>query len=118
MMKNEKLTRYSKVKFATIFVTFMRKLPLMNRLKAKPVRSLHPIQSQRDHASSLQLTSSSTDATPGLLPAEEHLRTCIEALPRHMTWLSTERGTSRSLKAAGQWFSTAVYPQRGQRDWG
>lgn len=45
---------------------------------------------------------------PPYYPPNAHLRACIEAAPRHMTWLSTARGASRSPKAAGQWFSNAA----------
>ncbi|WP_169576936.1 tyrosine-type recombinase/integrase [Sediminimonas qiaohouensis] len=45
---------------------------------------------------------------PAYYPSSEDLRTCIEAAPKHLTWLSTARGGSRSPKAAGQWFSKAA----------
>lgn len=45
---------------------------------------------------------------PHYCPPNAHLRACIEAAPRHMTWLSTAPRASRSPKAAGQWFSSAA----------
>ena len=43
-------------------------------------------------------------------PADwHHVRAAIEAVPtRHMTWLTTEAGHSRSPKSASQWFSAAA----------
>lgn len=41
-------------------------------------------------------------------PKPVFLRACIEAAPRHMTWLSTAHGSARSPKAAGMWFSAAA----------
>lgn len=45
---------------------------------------------------------------PTYYPDADHLRACIEAAPKHMTWLSTARGAARSGKAAGQWFATGA----------
>lgn len=45
---------------------------------------------------------------PPWYPDATDLRACIEAAPRHMTWLSTARGSSRSGKAAGSWFAKAA----------
>lgn len=45
---------------------------------------------------------------PSYYPANEYLRASIEAAPRHLTWLSTAAGSSRSVKAAGSWFVKAA----------
>ena len=45
---------------------------------------------------------------PGYYPDARHLIECIESAPRHLTWLSTASGASRSAKAAGSWFSQAA----------
>lgn len=45
---------------------------------------------------------------PPYYPPSDHLRACIEAAPRHLTWLSTAKGAGRSGKAAGAWFSKAA----------
>lgn len=45
---------------------------------------------------------------PAFYPPSDDLRACIEAAPRHLTWLSTRAGSSRSAKAAGQWFAAAA----------
>lgn len=45
---------------------------------------------------------------PAYYPAPDHLRACLEAAPKHMTFLSTVRGASRSPKAARQWFAKAA----------
>lgn len=45
---------------------------------------------------------------PPYYPPSGDLRACIEAAPRHLTWLSTAKGASRSGKSAGSWFSGAA----------
>ncbi len=45
---------------------------------------------------------------PKWYPSNADLIACIEAAPKHMTYLSTRKGASRSGKAAGQWFSKAA----------
>lgn len=45
---------------------------------------------------------------PDFYPDNAHLCACLELAPRHLTWLSTARGASRSKKAAGQWFAKAA----------
>jgi site-specific recombinase XerD len=45
---------------------------------------------------------------PDWLPHNPHLRPALDALPRHLTWLSTKAGASRSDKALGNWFTTAA----------
>lgn len=47
-------------------------------------------------------------SAPHYYPPSDHLRACIEAAPRHLTYLSTAKGAARSPKAAGQWFSAAA----------
>ncbi|MEI4470961.1 tyrosine-type recombinase/integrase [Frigidibacter sp. MR17.24] len=38
----------------------------------------------------------------------DRLKACIDAAPRHMTWIITERGAARSVKAFSQWFAAAA----------
>lgn len=45
---------------------------------------------------------------PAWYPPNADLIACIEAAPRHLTYLSTRTGSSRSGKAAGQWFAKAT----------
>lgn len=45
---------------------------------------------------------------PHWFPASASLAECIARAPRHLTYLSTERGGSRSDKAFGNWFSDAA----------
>lgn len=45
---------------------------------------------------------------PAFYPEATHLKACLAAAPKHMTWLSTKSGASRSPKAAAQWFSAAA----------
>jgi integrase len=45
---------------------------------------------------------------PAYYPPSDDLRACIEAAPKHLTWLSTAKGASRSGKAAGAWFAKAA----------
>lgn len=47
-------------------------------------------------------------APPVYYPDNTHLVACLDAAPKHLTWISTERGASRSKKAAGQWFARAA----------
>lgn len=47
-------------------------------------------------------------AAPPYYPSSADLRACLDAAPKHLTWLSTKRGASRSPKAAGSWFSRAA----------
>ncbi|WP_428516346.1 tyrosine-type recombinase/integrase [Roseovarius sp.] len=48
------------------------------------------------------------DNPPTWYPSNADLRACIEAAPKHLTYLSTRAGASRSAKAAGQWFAGAA----------
>jgi len=48
------------------------------------------------------------DNPPPWYPDAAHLRACLAAAPRHMTWLTTQDGASRSRKSASQWFSAAA----------
>ena len=41
-------------------------------------------------------------------PDSADLRACLDRAPRHMTWLTTAQGASRSHKATSQWFSAAA----------
>ncbi len=45
---------------------------------------------------------------PRYYPDSTDLRVCIEAASRHLTWMSTASGSSRSSKAAGAWFTKAA----------
>lgn len=45
---------------------------------------------------------------PAWFPPTADLSACIAAAPRHMTYLSTRKGASRSGKAAGAWFVRAA----------
>jgi integrase len=45
---------------------------------------------------------------PPFYPSSDDLRAALDRAPRHMTWISTARGSSRSHKAAAQWFSAAA----------
>lgn len=49
-----------------------------------------------------------TCPAPDWFPASPYLADCIEAAQRHMIFLSTARGASRSSKAFGAWFSAAA----------
>lgn len=44
---------------------------------------------------------------PAWFEASTHFAECIEAAPRHMTFLTTRAGASRSHKALSSWFSRA-----------
>jgi integrase len=48
------------------------------------------------------------DNPPHYYPSNKDLLACIDASPRHLTYLSTAKGGSRSPKAAGQWFAQAA----------
>ncbi|SEK39042.1 tyrosine-type recombinase/integrase [Pacificibacter marinus] len=48
------------------------------------------------------------DNPPHYYPSNTYLQACIDASPRHLTYLSTAQGGSRSPKAAGQWFAQAA----------
>jgi integrase len=48
------------------------------------------------------------DYCPDWFEPSPYLRDCIDAAPRHMVFLSTAAGHSRSVKAARQWFAKAA----------
>lgn len=48
------------------------------------------------------------DHCPAWFEPSPHLKECIDAAPRHMVFLSTASGHSRSVKAARQWFAQAA----------
>lgn len=48
------------------------------------------------------------DNCPGWFEPSPYLRDCIDEAPRHMVFLSTAAGHSRSVKAARQWFAKAA----------
>lgn len=45
---------------------------------------------------------------PQWFPASPYLAECIAKAPRHLTYLSTERGAARSDKAFGNWFASSA----------
>jgi integrase len=45
---------------------------------------------------------------PDWFEACDHYHTCVNAAPRHMTYLTTKAGASRSAKAVASWFSRAA----------
>lgn len=45
---------------------------------------------------------------PSWFEPSPYLQECIDAAPRHMVFLSTKGGHSRSVKAARQWFAKAA----------
>ena len=45
---------------------------------------------------------------PAWYPASPYLAECLARAPRHLTFLSTDRGGSRSDKAFGNWFAAAA----------
>lgn len=47
-------------------------------------------------------------ATPQMVADLAHLREAIELAPRHMTWLVTAHGSSRSVKAFSSWLAGAA----------
>jgi site-specific recombinase XerD len=46
-------------------------------------------------------------AAPDWFEWSDHLDRCLRNSPRHMTWIITASGATRSPKAAAQWFSAA-----------
>lgn len=49
-----------------------------------------------------------TLSAPAWFEVSPYLAHCIDAAPKHMTFLSTAKGAARSPKAARQWFSGAA----------
>lgn len=61
----------------------------------------------RRQKSKSEATCPFTVSGPDWYEADDHLQRCLDAHPRHMTYLVTAHGAPRSPKAAAQWFSRA-----------